>query len=139
MNKPNTREGFVAAQAVDEPDKLEVESQPVQDSEWPLIIKIMHKPLRMPGDDIDIHELVFREPTAGDIIRAGGNPCRIDIIELSGGLATYQPVIDDRKMLTMMAMLSGVLEPVLQNIDTRDYNSCAHRLRRYFLPEQGLW
>jgi hypothetical protein len=38
-----------------------------------------------------------------------------------------------------MANLSGLLEPQLQKMDPRDYNSCAYRLRSFFLPEQGVW
>lgn len=145
MNKPTPREGFVDAEVIDKPDQAAAVGDPALPesldepaSEWPIIIKLLHKPLQIPGKD-PMHELVFREPTAGDIISAGGNPCRLEIIEMSGGLATYQPVIDDKKMLSLMAMLCNVPNPFLQRLDPRDYNSCAYKLRRFFHPEQGLW
>jgi hypothetical protein len=74
-----------------------------------------------------------------DIIRCGGNPCRIEITEVTGGKMVYNAKIDDAKMMVLMANLSGLLEPQLQKFDPRDYNSCAYRLRSFFLPEQGIW
>ena len=163
MNKPE-REGFVAA---DEIDGFEEAAPPPPKRstitidndegagaeagaaaaapaggedlpEWPLTIALLHKPVETkPG--VTVNELTFREPTAGDIMRAGGNPCKVEIVEMGGGRVTWQPQIDDVKMLRLMASLSGVLEPYLQRMDTRDYSSCAHRLRKYFLPEQGIW
>jgi hypothetical protein len=147
MNKPE-REGFVEIEPVEDDDVVEtkkVEPPPVEDSvdidadlpEWPLTIKLMHKPI-MKGRE-ELNELTFREPTAMDIIRCGGNPCRIEIIDLPNGQTAFYPVIDDGKMMRVMANLAGLLEPQLQKMDPRDYNSCAHRLRRFFLPEQGVW
>lgn len=160
MNKPVAREGFVEGDpveadvsvtygkakptaAIEKPAATPPPDDEVQEDvaalpEWPVVIKLMHKPIRTP-DGNEVHDLIFREPTAMDIIRVGGNPCRIEIIELTGGMATFQPLIDDRKMMAMMAQLSGVAEMLLQKMDPRDYNSCAHKLRRFFLPEQGLW
>lgn len=144
MNKP-MREGFVAdSDPVD--DEAATTTTAVADTEppplpelpeWPLTIELLHKPI-MKGRE-EIKELVFREPTAMDIIRSGGNPCRIEVTEQAGGQVTYSPVIDDARMMRLMANLSGLLEPQLQKMDPRDYNSCAHRLRRFFLPEQGIW
>lgn len=152
MNKPE-REGFVGADEIDSPDdelptkkkkaaaiEIDDEAEVVAEDlpEWPLTIPLLHKPVETkPG--VTINELTFREPTAGDIMRAGGNPCKVEIVEMGGGRVTWQPNIDDVKMLRLMASLSGVLEPYLQRMDTRDYASCAHRLRKYFLPEQGIW
>lgn len=152
MNKP-MREGFVEDEPFDDdPDRV-IESKRldppsvVEDSvgiddealpEWPLTIKLIHKPITR-GRGEEINELTFREPTAMDIIRCGGNPCRIEIIDLPSGQVAFYPMIDDVKMMRVMANLSGMLEPQLQKMDPRDYNSCAHRLRRFFLPEQGVW
>jgi len=153
MNKPE-REGFVGAEEIDDADEPQVkrskltidetptdttEAAPAEDlPEWPMTIPLLHKPVETkPG--VTVNELTFREPTAGDIMRAGGNPCKVEIVEMGGGRVTWQPQIDDIKMLRLMASLSGVLEPYLQRMDTRDYSSCAHRLRKYFLPEQGIW
>jgi hypothetical protein len=155
MNKPE-REGFVGAEEIEGADEQEEQRQqetrrstleidetaepgPTEDlPEWPLTIPLLHRPVdTKPG--VSVNELTFREPTAGDIMRAGGNPCRVEIVEMGGGRVTWQPQIDDIKMLRLMATLSGILEPYLQRMDTRDYASCAHRLRKYFLPEQGIW
>ena len=132
MQKP-VREGFVK----DQPIKVEVEEAepaPAQDKQpeetWPITVRLLHKPIR-DNKGAMVNELNFREPTAGDIARAGGNPCRFD--------GEFNVVIDDRKMMTVMANLSGVLEPFLQAMDPRDYNSCAYRLRNFFLPEVAAW
>ena len=157
MNKPEQREGFVGVDEIDNPEDtppkkkraavvIDEEAVEADDApapaeeldEWPLTIPLLHKPVETkPG--VTVSELTFREPTAGDIMRAGGNPCKVEIVEMGGGRVTWQPQIDDAKMMRLMATLSGVLEPYLQRMDTRDYASCAHRLRKYFLPEQGIW
>lgn len=152
MNRPE-REGFVAAEKIDDDEDEQAAAataaaQPTEEEapppveelldEWPLTIKLLHRQVETrPGMSVD--ELTFREPAAGDLMRAGGNPCKVEIVEMGGGRVTWQPVIDDAKMLRLMASLSGVLEPYLQRMDPRDYASCAHRLRRFFLPEQGIW
>jgi hypothetical protein len=103
-----------------------------------MTIKLLHKPIQKNRTEI-LNELTFREPTAMDIIRCGGNPCRIEITEVAGGRVIYNAVIDDQKMIVLMANLCGLLEPQLQKMDPRDYTSCAYRLRSFFLPEQGIW
>jgi Phage tail assembly chaperone proteins, E, or 41 or 14 len=141
VNKP-VREGFVA---VDEPVETQVpESTPASPPEpaevWPLVIKLMHKPVQKSAVATDtVNELVFREPTAGDIVRSGGNPVRVEVAQVTGNEVIYNFIIDDVKMMRLMANLCGVLEPFLQKMDSRDYNSCAHRLRRFFIAEQGMW
>lgn len=147
MNKP-TREGFVDDSApielkdvtpkVPEPEFEPEAPSPEEVPEWPMVIKLLHKPIQKSRTEI-LHELTFREPTALDIIKCGGNPCRIEITEVTGGKVLYNPVIDDRKMFLLMANLCGLVEPQLQKMDPRDYNSCAYRLRSFFLPEQGVW
>lgn len=141
MNKPE-RQGFVEDEPVDDVSATKTAAvEPVAEPplpEWPMTIELRHKPLQR-GRGEEINELTFREPTAMDIIRAGGNPCRIEVTELVGGQVSYSPVIDDAKMMRLMANLSGLLEPQIQKMDPRDYSSCAHRLRRFFLPEQGIW
>jgi phage FluMu protein gp41 len=148
LNRPAPREGFVAAsedymdpsatgaEAPPSGTELEAVAEP-ELPQWPMTIELRHKPIRKGNEDLN--ELTFREPTAMDIIRAGGNPVRIDVTELAGGLVTYSPVIDDAKMMRIIANLTGLVEPQIQKMDPRDYSSCAHRLRRFFLPEQGIW
>ena len=149
MNKPAMREGFQEIEPIDDDDEptktIEAAAEPelVETSsaedlpEWPLTIKLIHKPILKGREELS--ELTFREPTAMDIIRCGGNPCRIEIVDLPSGQVAFYPIIDDGKMMRLMANLAGMLEPQLQKMDPRDYNSCAHRLRRFFLPEQGVW
>lgn len=140
MNKPE-REGFVDAaepieqEAATEPEKA-AEPQPDQ---WPMVVKLMHKPIQKAPMGDTVTELKFREPTAVDIIRSGGNPVRVEVAEIVGNLVHYNFKIDDAKMMRMIAQLSGILEPYIQKMDSRDYNSCAYRLQRFFIGEQGMW
>jgi hypothetical protein len=131
MNKP-VREGFVENEPIQvQVEEAQQEAAPALEAEtWPVTVRLLHKPIRNNKGEL-VNELNFREPTAGDISRAGGNPCRFD--------SDYNPIIDDRKMMTIMANLSGVMEPFLQGMDPRDYNSCAYRLRNFFLPEVAAW
>jgi tail assembly chaperone E/41/14-like protein len=96
---------------------------------WPIKVKLLHRPIRNNQGEL-VKELTFREPTGGDINRCG-NPCRIN---LDGDV-----VIDEKKMSLIMANLSGILSPLLDGMDPRDWNSCAYRLRNFFLPEVAAW
>ena len=139
MNKQSKREGFVNnAEPIDDAPKGPViESEPVvpvppdpeEKETWPVRVKLMHKKVRnMKGEMVG--ELSFREPTGGDINRYG-NPCHVD--------QNGDVIILDRKMITMMAVLSGILQPFLEAMDPRDYNSCAYRLRSFFIPDPAAW
>jgi hypothetical protein len=135
MNVQPKREGFqdpetkpIAALA-SEPPPIDSEPPPEPMEIWPIRVKLLHKPVRnMQGEEVT--ELVFREPTAGDINRYG-NPCRITT---EGEVA-----IDEQKMMRVIAALSGILIPNLERMDTRDWNSCSYRLRNFFLPEVAAW
>ena len=96
---------------------------------WPIKVKLLHRKITGNRNET-LDELSFREPTGGDINRIG-NPVLID----SDG----EVIIDERKMTMMMAALSGVLSPMLDRLDPRDWNSCAYRLRRFFLPDPEAW
>jgi Phage tail assembly chaperone proteins, E, or 41 or 14 len=137
MNKP-IREGFA------DPDEREpakvtplkhapepptIDATFESENEWPIRVKLLHKAVRNGKGDM-VNELVFREPTGGDINRFG-NPCRVD--------QYGEVIIDDRRMLPIIATLSGVLQPFLEAMDPRDYNSCAYRLRGFFLPNPAAW
>ena len=137
MNKPNTKEGFVknAEPLDDERTGPVIENQPPAPPEpegetWPVKVKLMHKKVRGPKGIEMVDELSFREPTGGDINRYG-NPCTVD--------QNGDVIILDRRMMTMMAVLSGVLQPFLETMDPRDYNSCAYRLRGFFIPDPAAW
>jgi hypothetical protein len=140
MNKQNKREGFVSnAEPIggastgpvieNEPPVVPVPPDPEEKETWPVKVKLLHKKVRnMKGEMVG--ELAFREPTGGDINRYG-NPC---IVDQNGDV-----IILDRKMITMMAVLSGILQPFLEAMDPRDYNSCAYRLRGFFIPDPAAW
>jgi hypothetical protein len=66
----------------------------------------------------------------GDLNRHG-NPCRVN--------ADGDVLIDERKMTALMAVLSGVNLPNIMAMDPRDWNSCAYRLRNFFLPNPDAW
>jgi hypothetical protein len=129
MNMPIAREGFQHAEPVKE-EALPAPAPPPEERRetWPIKVKLVHKPIR-DQDSNELAELSFREPTAGDIVRYG-NPARLS--------SDYDAVIEERKMTLMIAALSGVLSPMLDKMDPRDWNSCAYRLRPFFLPEPAL-
>lgn len=136
MNKPQPREGFVKDHEAQITVDVSAEPSPPAPQEslpietWPVTVRLLHKGVRSNKGEL-IKELNFREPTARDILRIGGNPVRLN--------DKFETIIDDAKMLTLMANLSGVLEPFLQDMDPRDFNSCAYRLRNFFLPEAAAW
>jgi hypothetical protein len=114
---------------VAEPAPMETTPPPAPLETWPVRVKLVHKPIRNNRGE-EVRELSFREPTGGDINRCG-NPVRIN----SDG----DVVIDERKMSLIMANLSGILSPLLDTMDPRDWNSCAYRLRSFFLPDPAAW
>jgi hypothetical protein len=139
MTKPTNREGFVknteplpetpvAATPLppiidDEPEVIE----PVKEV-WPIKVRLLHRGVRQGAETV--HELTFREPTGGDINRCG-NPCHVN--------QDGDVVILERKMTTMMSQLSGILPPFIEAMDPRDWNSCAYRLRGFFIPDPTAW
>jgi hypothetical protein len=96
---------------------------------WPIVVKLLHKQTRNNKNE-PISELRFREPTGGDINRYG-NPVRID--------QDGEIIIDERKMTAIISILSGVLLPFIEALDPRDWNSCAYRLRSFFIPNPSAW
>lgn len=147
MNVNPKREGFVDDQAKPEPEIIapsggktrampppEIEPSPaelppLEQDEWPIVVKLLYRPIRNNRGE-DIKEVSLREPRAGDINRYG-NPIRVN--------QEGDVIIDERKMTYMIAALSGVLPPFIEEMDPRDWNSCAYRLRRFFLPDPAAW
>jgi len=133
MNKPTKREGFVDADPVpaseSEGGDVIQQTAAAEAAEWPVKVRLLHRGVRNSKNE-EVKELIFREPTGGDINRYG-NPVRIN--------QDGDVVIDERKMTTMMAVLSGVLQPFIETMDPRDWNSCAYRLRGFFLPDPSAW
>lgn len=151
MNKP-MREGFVDGepvaiekpiatgnQMVEAPAQEPAPEPALPPDMWPMVIKLQHRPVKKTALGDTVKELTFREPTARDIMKAGGNPCRVEVVEITGTQVIYNYVNDDPKMLKLMALLTGINDGYLGDMDPRDYNSCAYRLRRFFVPEQGIW
>ena|SRR6516162_4952507 len=124
LKSPPLREGFqpdpapVAATPAPAPAPAPVEA-------WPLVIKLKHKGIIDPSKPDEIRELRLRQPTALDIETVGA-PVQI------GGGGMF--IIDERKMGAMMGRLSGILTPLLQTMDSRDWYTIAFKLYRFFLP-----
>ena len=136
MNKP-VREGFVADETapVEKPeDVIDATVEPSLPLDripdvWPVKVKLLYKKIRDQRGN-ELSELSFRQPTGGDINRHG-MPVRVD---MSGDI-----LIDERKMMFMMTALTGIMTPVLETMDPRDWVACAYRLRGFFIPDPAAW
>ena len=102
---------------------------PLLQDKWPVVVQLLYKPIR---DNFgkQVKEVTLREPRAGDINRYG-NPVRVN--------QDGDVIIDERKMTYIIAALSDILPPFIEDMDPRDWNSCAYRLRRFFLPDPAAW
>ena len=151
MNVQPKREGFIEAErpmktvegktieaiAEEKPRTMpppEIEPSPAEEApawqeEWPLLVKLINKPIRNNRGEL-IHELKLREPRAGDINRYG-NPVRIN--------QDGDVVWDERKMTYMIAALADVLPPFIEDMHPRDWNTAAMKLRNFFLPDPRAW
>jgi hypothetical protein len=154
MNAHQKREGFVEAErpmktvegktidATPEPEKPsrsmpppEIEPSPAEDAAgawaetWPLVVTLHNKPIRNTKGEL-VRELKLREPRAGDINRFG-NPVRIN--------QDGDVVWDERKMTYMIAALSDILVPFIEDMHPRDWNTVAMKLRNFFLPDPRAW
>jgi hypothetical protein len=139
MQQALKREGFQFddgavdnANAAESAPVVELEEEaagPVLNNTFPITVRLLHKPVRN-GKGEEVKELTFREPTGGEVARIG-NPVRVD--------DAGEIHVDDRRMFLMMANLSGVMTPMLERMDPRDYASCAYRLRTFFLPSTLGW
>jgi hypothetical protein len=153
MNQAPRREGFIeagrpeekpiktieaTAEPVEKPHRTmpppEIEPSPADqptgwEDQWPLVVKLLNKPIRNTKGEL-IHELKLREPRAGDINRFG-NPVRIN--------QDGDVVWDERKMTYMIAALSDILVPFIEDMHPRDWNTVAMKLRNFFLPDPRAW
>ena len=144
MNVKPPREGFIEEtvlpreqeaprkQRPSPPPQLEespADLPPLLIDEWPVIVKLVNKPIKDNRGN-EVKELSLREPRAGDINRYG-NPVRVN--------SEGDVIIDERKMTYMIGALSNILPPFIEEMDPRDWNSCAYRLRRFFLPDPAAW
>jgi hypothetical protein len=137
------REGFIEKPEQPKPDKREhrehreprqvepataatgatVESL-VPQPDWPVTIKLRRSIIGNRNEQVT--ELVFREPYASDILRCG-NP-----VYLNGA---GELMLDERKMMAIIAQLSGVLQPLLDKMSPKDWATCAYRLLPFFVPD----
>src|SRR4051812_47763626 len=127
MNQPVTklREGFqdeTSAPADPSPPPAAAEA-------WPWVYKLQHGALRIDPHHPEIAELTFRHPTAGDI-----NYCGNPVV-----MGQERFLLEERKMTAMIGRLSGVLTPVLDQLDPRDWSNIAYRLMRFFIPTNDWW
>jgi hypothetical protein len=121
--QPQPQQPATAPEPPEPPEPLEFKT------EWPIVVKLRHKSIH--GNKREqLEQLTFREPTGADILRVG-NPVWINTVG--------EIMFDERKMTGMMAQLSGVLYPLLEAMHPQDWNSCAYRLRRFFLPDPEAW
>ncbi|PWT74306.1 MAG: hypothetical protein C5B60_06850 [Chloroflexi bacterium] len=105
---------------------------------WPIVMKL-RRPVHEGGKHTpEIKELSFREPRARDIIDCGGNPMRYEVVSLSGNTIYYNWVVDDTKMMRLMANLADVLEPAIHQMDTNDYANGVALLRHFFIAESRM-
>lgn len=143
------REGFVedrpgapppGLQTMEQPEKKRAtppptiepspaEQPPLAQDEWPIKVRLLYKAIRNNNNE-KVNEVTLREPKAGDINRYG-NPVRVN--------QDGDVIIDERKMTFMIAALTEILPPFIEEMDPRDWNSCAYRLRRFFLPDPAAW
>jgi hypothetical protein len=96
---------------------------------WPIVVQLLYRPIKNDKGEL-VHSLSFREPKASEINRIG-NPTRM--------LWDGEIIIEERKMTYIMAALCGILPPLLDEMDPRDWNSCALRLRKFFIPDLRAW
>jgi hypothetical protein len=126
------REGFVDDAEPQAVDQVPAKEELPPPEEWPLVVKL-RRPIENEKREM-IGELFFKEPTANHLIRAGGTPFEIEYTEQNAdGTWRIRVHTDYRKLLTLMANLSGVMEPFLQKMDPRDLTNCGLRLQGFFL------
>jgi hypothetical protein len=111
-----------------EPSPAELDAAPLGEDIWPIVVKLTFKPIRNNKGE-SVNELSFREPKGGDINRYG-NPVRMN--------SQGDWVIEERKMHYIMAALSDILPPFLDQMDPRDWNFAAYELMRFFLPSRRV-
>lgn len=112
-------------------DEVEGDSQPQPKTNGaagaPLKVAL-RKPIQANGEEVS--ELTFREPTGGDIERAG-NPVIVDVF--SGD--TVKITFDEKKMVQMMSRLAEIPPSSVRMMHPKDWNSIAWQLVHFFTPD----
>lgn len=96
---------------------------------WPIVVRLLHGPIPNKRG-VEVHQLEFRQPFARDIKRHG-NPVRINM--------DGEVLFDEPKMTSMIAALSDLHMASIGRLDARDWESCAFRIRGFFLPDPAAW
>jgi Phage tail assembly chaperone proteins, E, or 41 or 14 len=88
------------------------------------------KPIQAHGEEIKV--LRWREPTGGDIERAG-NPVYLDVSAVpTGGAATM--TFNEKKMAGMISVLCQIPPSSVRQMTSKDWNAVAWKLFRFFTP-----
>jgi len=90
------------------------------------LFHVLIKPIQAHGEEITT--LRWREPTGGDIERAG-NPVYLDF---SGAQPTIS--FNEKKMAAMMSLLANVPPSSVRMLSAKDWNAVAWKLFRFFTP-----
>jgi Phage tail assembly chaperone proteins, E, or 41 or 14 len=88
---------------------------------------VLRKEVIANGDTVK--EIVFREPTAGDIERVG-NPITVGIYENNPKIH-----FDTQAMTAMMAHLASVPPSTIRQMHPKDWNNAAWKLANFFMPD----
>lgn len=90
------------------------------------LFHVLAKPIQAHGDEVTV--LRWREPTGGDIERAG-NPVYLDF---SGEKPSI--TFNERKMAAMISVLAQIPPSSVRMLSAKDWNAVAWKLFRFFTP-----
>ena len=93
-------------------------------------MQLLYKPIRNDKGET-VTSLSSREPRASEINRIG-NPTRMLWDEKRSSSK-------NARMTYIMAALCGILPLLLDDMDPRDWNSCALETAQIFLPDLRAW
>jgi Phage tail assembly chaperone proteins, E, or 41 or 14 len=133
MDAKTEQTGPVADKVNDEPNEVDFEStgedMPDLDAESNFE-HTLAKPITAHGEEIKV--LKWREPTGGDIERAG-NPVYLDVSAVpTGGAATM--TFNEKKMAGMISVLCQIPPSSVRQLTSKDWNAVAWKLFRFFTP-----
>jgi len=112
------------AQDEDKPVDLSMDEAPAAEEQS--FDHILSKPIQAHGEEV--RELHWREPTGGDIEKAG-NPVYLDF---SGSAPSI--TFNEKKMVNMMSRLCGVPPSSIHQLTAKDWNAVAWKLFKFFTP-----
>jgi hypothetical protein len=122
-----TRDTLMNDQPADEAPDFESAPQPEAPLDEPVKLEhVLQKPIQAHGEEL--HVLRWREPTGGDIERAG-NPVYLDFSGASPSIT-----FNEKKMATMMSLLCAVPPSSIRQLTAKDWNAVAWALFRFFTP-----